>query len=98
MKQQPIKPEFLHSIEIKMNGNEPRYKGSVFINGIKAKDGVSGIRANLVAANNPQITVVGFPTRISQIAKESWGLTDEDWKEATDGAVTIEINPKETTK
>lgn len=94
MKQQTIKPEFLHSIEIKMNGNEPCYKGSVLINGIEAKDGVSGIRANLVAANNPQITVVGFPTRIPQIVKESWGLTDEGWKEATDGAVTIEVNTK----
>lgn len=94
MKQQTIKSEFLHSIEIKMNGNEPCYKGSIFINGIEVKDGISGIRTNLAAENNPQIMVVGFPAIIPQTAKESWGLTDEGWKEATDGAVTIEVNTK----
>lgn len=96
MKQQIIKPEFLHSIEIKMKGTEPCCKGSIIINGIEVKNGVSGIRANLVAPNNPQITVLGIPRIIPQIAKESWGLTDEDWKEATDGTVTIEVNTKES--
>lgn len=94
MKQQTIRPEFLHSIEIKMNGTEPCYKGSVLINGIEVKNGVSGIRANLVAPNNPQITVLGLPRMIPKIAKESWGLSDEDWDKATDGTVTIEVNTK----
>lgn len=81
MKKQQIKNENLISIEFNNSENQKCHESHFLINGIKPGKGIGNIHMELIACEQPKITIIGFPDRIPIETKEAWGLSVADWIE-----------------
>lgn len=91
LKQQLLKPENIKSIELNSNELGKCYRNPIILNGLKAGKGVKAVKLELVADKVPKVTIIGTPRFIPEEVKEAWGLVDSEWKDTTDGIVTVNV-------